>query len=917
MHASSSLVCFRVEGTRKEKKSCPSHLSPLKKKRKTHQALRRGDASEAVKFLRREVTPVAPDAATLRALAARLLSAASKKEEGEESEEGTAAAAAAGSNGGANSNGFGRSSSHGRRSRRHTRGGDDDEEEEAFFDARDASRHHHHHRPSLPSPLLPPPPASSPASAAFVFSPEAVDCWPGPAAGSRERALEALQSLLLSCSSSSSSASASASSSSSSAAVVAGGSLLPRHRLLTLLEQALAAQRSAARAHNAPPRPPITLLADYGAAVAAAAGRRWYGNGGGDGGGNGSGAAGAAANGNGVGNGGASPSATTAALAGAGASASPFFFSGPLSPASASALPHVGMDGLPCVTTQVLLDHGDEVWHLAFSPCGTRLATGGADGVAILWHVERDERGRRRVRKGRELRGHAGPVALLAWSPLDAGATLATAGPDGTVRLWDGRSGESVAVLSHHGSLVTAMGWVPVLTNSFAADPPGVSSRMYRRCGRLVTAGHDRCVHLVDAGEAIVAAGSAARARRLRELQRERQQQRGGGGGGGARRERRRRHDQTSSSSSGGDSSSSSEEEDEEEEQEPLPALPPPSTSSRILRTWRGTRVNDLAVTPDGRTLLTVSSDRRVRFWDLSRGAELFRVAPAASAAGGAGRGGRASRLGGGAAGASASAPPSASQQSQQQQQPQPPLAVPVVAEAESIISLSLSRAGDALLLNLSNQQLHAWRVPGRHELAPLSVGAGSSSSAEQQRGGGGRGGGSSEDREGGDPPVTITTAAPSSSQAAATGGAAPSSSSQQPAANPAASASAQPPPPPPQPIMTYRGPPARQGRFVVRSCFGGLDDAFALSGAEDCRVYCWDRRSGELLAALDGHSGTVNAVAWNPADPGMFASASDDKSVHIWGLESDLGDDDEDEEGEEEEGESDDDNDDDEGVSL
>lgn len=118
---------------------------------------------------------------------------------------------------------------------------------------------------------------------------------------------------------------------------------------------------------------------------------------------------------------------------------------------------------------------------------------------------------------------------------------------------------------------------------------------------------------------------------------------------------------------------------------------------------------------------------------------------------------------------------------------------------------------------------------------------------------------------------------------------------------------------------MTYRGPPTRQGRFVVRSCFGGLDDAFALSGAEDCRVYCWDRRSGELLAALDGHAGTVNAVAWNPADPGMFASASDDKSVHVWGLESDLRD--EDEEEEEEEGgggESEDGDDDDgDGVSL
>jgi len=72
------------------------------------------------------------------------------------------------------------------------------------------------------------------------------------------------------------------------------------------------------------------------------------------------------------------------------------------------------------------------------------------------------------------------------------------------------------------------------------------------------------------------------------------------------------------------------------------------------------------------------------------------------------------------------------------------------------------------------------------------------------------------------------------------------------------------------------------QKHFIIRSAFGGADQNFVVSGSEDSRIYIW-RSNGILIERLEAHPGCVNAIAWHPTDPSVFASAGDDSRVKIW----------------------------------
>jgi WD40 repeat protein/tRNA A-37 threonylcarbamoyl transferase component Bud32 len=79
----------------------------------------------------------------------------------------------------------------------------------------------------------------------------------------------------------------------------------------------------------------------------------------------------------------------------------------------------------------------------ALSPDGTRAATAGFDGSARLWRLEDGQR--------LQTLAHGGPVTDVAF---DAGGRLLSASRDGSVKIWDAATGAAEATLAHDGPVL-------------------------------------------------------------------------------------------------------------------------------------------------------------------------------------------------------------------------------------------------------------------------------------------------------------------------------------------------------------------------------------------------------------------------------------------------------------------------------
>jgi hypothetical protein len=77
-----------------------------------------------------------------------------------------------------------------------------------------------------------------------------------------------------------------------------------------------------------------------------------------------------------------------------------------------------------------LKGHTRGVTSLAFSPDGQRLASAGPEGTLKVWDAATGQ-------ETLTLKGHTGDVASVAFSP--DGARIASAGPEGTLKVWDAR----------------------------------------------------------------------------------------------------------------------------------------------------------------------------------------------------------------------------------------------------------------------------------------------------------------------------------------------------------------------------------------------------------------------------------------------------------------------------------------------
>lgn len=170
--------------------------------------------------------------------------------------------------------------------------------------------------------------------------------------------------------------------------------------------------------------------------------------------------------------------------------------------------------------------HDDLVYAVAWLDGGAAMATASADGTVRIWETANG-------RATATLDGHAGAaVALAVATGRDGQTLLCSAGVDGTIRVWDLARGTLLRSMTNHLGPVTGLAarpgdgagpaviasvsddgtarfWQPETGRlvRFARAPDRLLALAWTADGRLVVAGRDGRLDMVDADTAQIVAG--------------------------------------------------------------------------------------------------------------------------------------------------------------------------------------------------------------------------------------------------------------------------------------------------------------------------------------------------------------------------------------------------------------------------